>query len=215
MELTHVIFDLDGTLIDSRREILNTYKKVTDEIAPSGSVDLESIDYGATLHSVLSSIYQNNSLQIDEARTMFSTLYDQSDYTETGVYEGVHEVLKQLNEKEFKFYIATNKRLTPTLRILEQKQLLSFFTGIVCSDSIPGQALSKTDMLHQLCGQYHIDKGYMVGDSVQDLEAGAKSNLTTIAALYGYEKKVALLRNNPNFTISHFNEIITILHTAL
>jgi phosphoglycolate phosphatase-like HAD superfamily hydrolase len=58
----HIIFDLDGTLIDSKPEIISTYKKVFEEIVPPHVIEYEEINYGNTLTAILEKVY-NQSLK--------------------------------------------------------------------------------------------------------------------------------------------------------
>jgi phosphoglycolate phosphatase len=113
MESTHIIFDLDGTLIDSRQEIINTYKKVIAEIEPENEVDFDSINYGATLPSILKAIYGANRDAILKATLKFSEIYDRSLFEETLLYPSVNDVIEKLFHKKNILHIATNKRLTP------------------------------------------------------------------------------------------------------
>jgi phosphoglycolate phosphatase len=211
MESTHIIFDLDGTLIDSRQEIINTYKKVIAEIEPENEVDFDSINYGATLPSILKAIYGANRDAILKATLKFSEIYDRSLFEETLLYPSVNDVIEKLFHKKNILHIATNKRLTPTISILKQKKMFQYFASVKASDMMPNTMLSKQLMVETICKEFNVKKGYMIGDSSQDIEAGINNNLTTVAALYGYEKKESLLKKNPKFVIHHFSELNKIL----
>ena len=188
----HIIFDLDGTLIDSKLEILDTYREVFRQVPTIKTINLDSIDLVATLQANLESFYGANLDAISKARKVFSEVYDQSNYNKTHLYNGVFDTLKYLHEFKNIIHIATNKRLAPTLRILEYKNLTHFIKSIKASDMLSTQLLSKEEMVKLICGEYSIEKGIMVGDSGKDVEAGNSCQLTTVAVTYGYEKK----RNN-------------------
>lgn len=211
MEMTHVIFDLDGTLIDSRPEIELTYRKVVREIVPAQPVDFDQINYGQTLPAILQFIYGEDTEKIRSGRQRFIELYDNSLFEDTHLYDGVEETLKQLKAAGFLLHIATNKRIASTLKILEAKHLSSYFTGIITSDKTEGKVISKQDMVTQLCDNFKIMNGYMIGDGDQDIEAGKLNGLITVAALYGYEKKEILFEKKPIFVINQFKELTTIL----
>ncbi len=207
----HIIFDLDGTLIDSKPEIISTYKKVFEQIVPPNEIEYEEINYGNTLAAILNKVYNQNSELVEKAKLLFSEIYDHSNYSNTMLYPDVYELLNQFHLNGFILHIATNKRLNPTLNILRSKGIFSLFTSIVTSDFIKDKPMSKTEMVELICQQQVVSKGFMVGDSLQDIQAGFDANLETIAVLYGYEKKEELLRNNPKFVINQFKELNTII----
>lgn len=209
MEAPHLIFDLDGTLIDSRREMIDTYKQVFAQLPPVNDVDPETLDFGAALPVILESVYGKDELLKQKARTLFVEIYDHSAYESTSLYPGVAEALQQMHNDNFTLHIATNKRMTPVVNILKAKKVYDLFTSIKTSDMGGEQLLSKKAMVSATCGEFGIRKGCMVGDSIHDLEAGHDSGLATVAVLYGYEKKEELLKKNPTFVINHFKEILT------
>lgn len=206
-----IIFDLDGTLIDSRPEIAATYQRVCEAIPPAQPPALETLNYGATLPSILSAIYGNDGEKIAAARERFVAIYDQSDYKDTLLYPQVMRVLDALHTAGFPMHIATNKRLTPTKKILAAKGILKYFQGIISSDVDGAALISKTQMVQRLCQQYAIGSGYMVGDADTDIEAGHLCGLFPVAVLYGYEKKEKLLEKNPKFVIHQFSDLHTLL----
>ena len=208
---THIIFDLDGTLIDSKPEMVDTYRQVFLKIPTPSPVDFDSINFGATLPAILEKVYENNSLLMTEARKEFIEIYDQSSYQNTLLYPSVKDVLNFLYKHSFKLHIATNKRLKPTLNILSKKEISSYFTNIKGSDMADGKLVSKQEMVKQICAENNIITGYMIGDSAQDIEAGKASNLATIAVTYGYEKKEHLVKKNPTFVLDNLSELYNIV----
>jgi len=207
----HIIFDLDGTLIDSKPEIIGTYKKVFKEIAPPKEIEYEKINYGNTLTAILHKVYNQDIELVEKAKGLFSQMYDHSSYEHTLLYSDVFELLHQFHADDFVLHIATNKRLNPTKNILKAKGVFHLFTSIITNDLIANKPMSKTDMVELICQQHKVTKGFMVGDSSQDIQAGIDANLETVAVLYGYEKKEELLRNNPKFVINQFKELNTII----
>lgn len=207
----HIIFDLDGTLIDSKQEIINTYKLVINELIVDPIPDFEKLNYGASLHYVLSAIYGNHSEKIEKAKSLFASLYDNSSFEETHLYSGVVETLNLLKSRDWQLYIATNKRFTPTLKILIKKGIYHYFSGVMATEMQPNVSLSKEEMIALLKQQFAFTEGYMVGDSSADIIAGQNQDLKTIAATYGYENRAIFDTQKPTYTIDFIDEIHQIL----
>lgn len=207
----HVIFDLDGTVIDSREEIIRTYHLVFQKIIPAKSPDTETINPGATLNQVLEAVYEGDHEKARKAKSLFASMYDQSDYLDTTLYADVVETLAELRKKGYQLYVATNKRYAPTIRILQKKKIADYFAGTMASEMEPGTMIEKHQMVASLKAKFLFSAGYMVGDMTSDIEAGNKEKLTTIAVTYGYGNKDALRVANPTFLIDSFKGILNIL----
>lgn len=213
MNNKHIIFDLDGTLIDSKEEIISTYKKVFLELAPPAPVDFNLLNFGSTLISILNQVYCGDKELINEARLRFADIYDNSSYEDTLLYPKTHELLSQLKDSGVICHIATNKRFTPTLNILERKQILNFFSSIKSSDMVKGIVTTKKEMVSKICEEYNIQVGLMIGDSIQDIEAGTYSKLKTVAVGYGYETTENLLKANADYLIQDLSDLYNILQS--
>ena len=205
----HIIFDLDGTLIDSRNEILKTYEAVFSTIIPSVKPDVESLNYGLTLNDVLLGVYGAEKNKLAGAKELFISIYDNSDYSETTLYDGVSENLANLKDKGFGLYIATNKRLSPTILILKAKEINDFFSGLMANEMAPGQTLTKRQMIAALKHEGSFTDGYMVGDSSSDIIAGKEEQLATIAINYGYERADVLAALKPTYCADSFQNLYT------
>ncbi|MEJ0104246.1 MAG: HAD family hydrolase [Bacteroidota bacterium] len=209
---SHIIFDLDGTLIDSKPEIQDAFRKTFSEVPASSVIAFDAINFGTTLNSVLESVYEGDTGLILKAKKKFSEIYDSSTYEKTLLYPHVWDTLENLDEMGYNMYIATNKRMAPTLKILENKNILHRFKTIKTSDMVPGETISKQKMIEQICAENKIQQGYMIGDTTQDIQAGNAAKLITIAATYGYETQELLRKENPTFAINSFLEIINIVN---
>ncbi len=207
----HIIFDLDGTVIDSKKEILKTYQLVFSEVRPRIKIDPETLNYGATIQNVLKGVYGNEENLIEAAKKSFSSRYDSSNYDETHLYDGVIETLEILKKNNHLLYIATNKRFAPTTRILQRKKIGHYFSDVKANEMQPGITLSKEQMISDLKRAHFFTAGYMVGDTISDIRAGNSQNLKTIAVTYGYENRDIFAAQNPTFIIDSFKEILTFI----
>ena len=212
--MQHIIFDLDGTIIDSKNEILKTYKLVFEEIRPAVAPVVDKLNSGLTLGDLLKSVYGNEPEKIAKAKLLFASVYDNSDYSETTLYDGVIDILNALKQEGAEMYIATNKRLLPTKRILEKKQISDLFSHIMANEMEPGVTLTKRQMIAGLKQLGDFTEGFMVGDSITDIQAGNEEKLWTVAVNYGYETEDALAAQNPSFSIDHFEKLYTFVTEA-
>jgi phosphoglycolate phosphatase len=208
----HIIFDLDGTLIDSKPEIEDAFRKTFSDVPASSVIAFDAISFGATLNSVLESVYQGDTDRIIKAKQKFSEIYDSSSYEKTLLYPYVEDTIGKLAEMGSNLYIATNKRMVPTLRILEKKNILRWFTSVKTSDMVAGKTISKQEMIEEICAENEIKHGYMIGDTLQDIQAGQATKLMTIAVSYGYESQEFLRKGSPTFVVHSFSEIIDIVN---
>ncbi len=209
MSLNNIIFDLDGTLIDSRSEIISTYRRVFEQIPPHVSVDPHKLNFGATLQNVLASVYGSNNKLIDSAKALFSSIYDVSAYADTTIYDGVYTTLDSLKRRGYNLHIATNKRYHPTKQILEKKDLNKFFSYIAANEMHPGVTLSKLQMIELIMKQASFSNGFMVGDSETDIEAGKEAGLYTIGVSYGYDSELKLMNKKPLAILDSFRKLYT------
>jgi len=208
---THIIFDLDGTLIDSKREILKTYQLVFDAFPPSTKPNIEQLDYGLSIRELLVSVYNEDHENIEAAKAHFASVYDHSEYEETSVYEGVITTLQQLHELGHNMYIATNKRYTPTMRILDKKKMSRYFTDVIGNEIKPGKFIPKQQMIAEIKHKHQFADGFMIGDSVSDIEGGRKEQLKTIAVTYGYQDAESLAAAQPDKFVAHFSDVFVLV----
>ncbi len=212
MDVPHLIFDLDGTLIDSKPEILNTYRAVFSQLPPDKTVQFEKIDFGQALVTILKTFYTSEAKQ-QAAKQLFTNIYDTSHYEQTPLYPNVLDTLRYFQALNYPMYIATNKRYRPALRILEVKQLLPFFKTVKANEQEVGVMRSKEDMLAELVqpllNKQHV---YLIGDTAVDMKAAEVCGINSIAVLYGYGSLEELQGFNARYSISKFETLISIFN---
>lgn len=197
-------------MIDSQNEIILTYKKVFETILPEKPANFDEVDFGGTMPQTLEKLYGNNIELKNKAKQLFIDLYDNSSFTNTPLFEGIIETLSELTTKAYTLHIATNKRLNPTLKILKKKAISHFFTDIKTSDTYGNRLMSKTEMVREICNNHKLLSGCMVGDSLQDIEAGQNNQIKTIAVSYGYGDMNTIKNQKPDYIINSFSELLNL-----
>ncbi len=184
-----VVFDLDGTLIDSCPGIgasLSAAFRAAGRTMPAA--DLRAV-VGPPIRIIATRLEATlTEAELAQIELTYRAGYDTDGWRETVLFEGVLETLHALQRAATPMYIVTNKPRIPTEKILEHLGLTAIFKEIVTRDSrTPGYA-SKSEMLASLIERRSLDRQstVMVGDTVEDGEAAAANGLRFIYATYGY-----------------------------
>lgn len=184
-----ILFDLDGTLIDSSPGILASFARVLAAQGISPAVPLEASLIGPPLAVTLRQV----SGVLDDVRLArlvesFKADYDSAGYRNTAVFPGVAEGLAQLTGTGARLFVVTNKRMVPTRRILDALGLARLFAGIHTRDESEPPAPSKSAVTRRVIVRYAIDPAhaFFVGDSDEDAAAARENGLRFIHATYGY-----------------------------
>lgn len=205
-----VIFDLDGTLIDSSPSILKCYEAVLAENHLAAVVPLTPELIGPPLPVTMKQVTGvDDAHLLEHLTTRFKSLYDSHVYRETVVYPGVSHVLDELTARKHELFIATNKRLGPSLKILELLGWQSSFRAVMGCDSRNPGFTNKTESLRALLTQEALDpdQSIYVGDRLDDFKAAQSCGMNFLAAAWGY-CDVDWRISNPDLTCISPREIL-------
>ena len=206
MKIKLIIFDLDGTLVNSSVDITNALNYA---IEPYG---LEKITVEKTISLVGEGITRLIEKLLGERRTdiggmvleRFLEHYSEHLTDFTVPYPGVRDTLEMLGN--YKKAVLSNKREDLSRRLLDDLELSGYFEIIWGSDSVPEKKPSPVPVLELLkqasCGP---DEAVIVGDSNYDIEAGRAAGVRTVAVSYGY-RDVNLLKD-ADFIIDSMKEL--------
>ena len=204
MPVRLIIFDLDGTLVDSSVDITNALNyavepygirplKVEDTIKMVGegiSRLIEKLIAGSFTGSVAG--LEPGSMK-DALTERFIEHYTAHIIDYTRAYPGVRETLEGLSG--YKKAVISNKREALSKKTLEGLELMRFFNYVVGSDTTPEKKPSPVPVLKVLNELSVIpEEAVMVGDSNYDVDAGKAAGVTTVAVTYGY-KPVEMIRH--------------------
>ena len=181
------VFDLDGTIIDSARDIAESIGEMLESYG-AASLPMEQI---VTMVGEGAPILVRRALeqsQLDpeprEAVERYMKIYDRRLMNHTAPYDGIRETLGVLVHRG-PMAVLTNKPLGPSIGILEALGLRGFFSRVIGGDSEYGR---KPDPSGLLSLQSLAPGGQlvMVGDSPADWKAAAAANVPFVFARYGF-----------------------------
>ena len=196
----HVVFDLDGTLVDSAAGILAALRRVLANRSVEARVPIDESLIGPPLRHVLQlASGMDDDRRLEELETEFREVYDAETHRDTVAYPGVNEALQRLTRRGASLHIATNKRGLPTDKILGLMGWDGLFQSVYCADSVRSGKTGKASTLAELVRAERIDasRAVFVGDSADDAEAASLVGMDFVAVTWGYGSRL-LLERFPN-----------------
>lgn len=193
-----VLFDLDGTLVDSLRGIEHSAREALARILPGRVLPSLRDIIGPRIEEVFKTAVPGiGSDTLNELVRCFRQSYDNGGWQMSSVYEGIPRLLADLSGLGMKLFVVTNKPKSPSERILQFLGIAHFFEEVVTPDSVQPPFESKSEAIEYLITTRGLELRDMlfVGDSADDAEASARCGIRFAAVTYGYGKiDLAMLR---------------------
>lgn len=202
-----IMFDLDGTLVDSSVDITNALNYATE---PYGfeklSVDKTISLVGEGLTRLVEKILGKDNAEImSDVLERFLRHYSEHLTDFTRPYPGVSVTLQSISG--YRKAVISNKREALSRRLLEELELSKYFDIILGSDSVGERKPSPKPILHILTAlSLRSDEAVMVGDSNYDIDSGKAAGVRTVAVSYGYRNRSLL--KGADFIIDSIGELI-------
>lgn len=191
----NLIFDLDGTLINSeegiKESLINSFKKAKIKIL----IPHQNIEIGPPLDKTILLCNGNlNYDQLEEIKIYFKKQYDFIFYKKLEVFKNVKQILDNFKIRKIHMYIATNKRYKPTMKIVEHLKWRKYFKNIYSIDMYSLEIKNKTNMLKKLLENEKIlaKESLYIGDKYSDYIASSSNKISFIGANWGgsdFDKK--------------------------
>ena len=190
-----VLFDLDGTLIDSAPDLGAAADKMRTD---RGMEPLPLIDYrhmaGAGARGMLGVAFglTPGDADFDALKEEFFVNYEACMTQRTYAFEGVAELIAKIDQAGLKWGVVTNKSARFTLPLTRQMPLFGSARTIVSGDTTP-HAKPHPAPLYEAARQLQVEPGrcVYVGDDERDIIAGRAAGMATVAAAYGYLGAIA------------------------
>lgn len=188
MKYKNILFDLDGTITDSKPGIVKSVQyalRCFDIDEP----DLDKLTpfVGPPLYKSFMDFYDFSEEEAKEAVECYREYYAETGLYENALYEGVDALLYKLKEKGYKIILASSKPRIYVKRVLSYFRILRYF-DIVEGSELDGKHTDKAELIAHLLEKWNLsaDECVMVGDRKYDIEGAKANGMDSIAAGYGY-----------------------------
>lgn len=194
-----ILFDVDGTLIDSAPGIINTMTEVFGTMG----VDITNVDLRRYLGPPLRKTFGEHFTDlemIEKATELYRKSYAVKGSHECEAYPGAVEMLRRLRQAGLILCTATSKPTEVVTPILEEKGLAELF-DFIGGASMDESRDTKTDVVRYVLSQPMLEgkRVLMVGDRKDDMRGAADCGLDAAGALYGYGSREELAPFAPVF----------------
>lgn len=214
MKYRLLIFDWDGTLMDSADRIVECFQSAIalTDLPPRTNDQIKHI-IGLGLNEAVAALYP----EADQSRwtqlaDLYRLYYLELNKTPTYLFEGVRETLEKLREEGFILALATGKTRHGLDRALKESGIQHLFQASRCAD----ETRSKPDplMLNQILEETGISthQALMIGDSEYDLQMANNANMDSAAVSYGVHSCEHLLNYHPVVCLHSMNDLWEFLH---
>lgn len=184
-----IIFDMDGTLVNSSLTIVNAINYVRKNIG------FEPMDKNHILKNVnepninpAQFFYHTEVFDADHEK-WFSEYYTKNHKHELALYEGIKDLLRTLKEKGHKLAVATNAYRGSTVESLTHLGIYDIFDSIACYDDV-AKGKPHPDMLHKILDEleYTNIESLFIGDGPRDAQASQKADIDYIMVDWGFSE---------------------------
>jgi phosphoglycolate phosphatase len=207
-----VIYDLDGTLVDTRKDIalaVNHMMKVMNR-KPLNQTTIEGFVGKGLRQLVKSCLGTEEEKEIEQGTKIYRNYYAEHMLDHTTLYPGALEVLDYF--KECLQAVITNKPNPFSHEILKALGIAPYFREIVAGDSDYPKKPDPTAVLSIIQkGGVTPDETLFVGDSVIDIETGRNAGVDTVVITHGFESEEELQSAQPQMIVSDFTEFLKLM----
>ena len=214
-----IVFDLDGTLIDSAPDLVeavNFALTQLDKPTHSQATIQQWIGNGADVLVKRALLNNWHVGEIPEdfevAFELFKTYYAEHDWVHSRLYDGVLETLQTLKNDGFKLACVTNKTARFTNPLMETAGLAPYFDFIASGDTFAEMKPNPLPLL-ETAKLFAIapENAWMIGDSINDISAGKRAGFKTIAVSYGYAGQHSMADLNADYTVNAISKIVDLI----
>lgn len=206
----NILFDLDGTIIDSKIGITNGVKHALKhfgfEIPPTEEL-YKFI--GPPLREAFAKYYNLSKEDAEIATEKYREFYKVTGIKQNSLYQGIAQVIKGLKDNKRKILLATSKPETFAKQILADLKIAKYF-DFVAGATFDGRRDKKGDIIKYAINEtgISVEQSIMIGDRNHDIIGAKEVEMDSVGVLYGYGSLEELKNAGATYIVRNVEELM-------
>lgn len=213
-QINTLLFDFDGTLLDTNELIIQTFLIVLDEHYPGRFGREDALHFiGPSLEQTFMAIDPD---RVEELTTQYRSLNRMMHDDLVEEYDGVAETLRLLKARGLKMAIVSTKRSETIRHGLALMGVSDVFDVLVGLDHVsnPKPDPEPLNLALEQLGASH-DEALMIGDNSHDIEGGKNAGVRTAGVAWAAKGEEFLAGYNPDFMLQHISDLLELTKVAV
>ena len=210
-KFTTVLWDLDGTLVDSKIDIIDCLCSSAEVAGISAENLKEKFQIGPTIKVIVrNAIPEIDDVHMEAVIEGYRKRYDYSSFPKTVPYNGIDDLVHKLTS--LNQFVITNKPKLPTSRIIRKFDWDNLFKAVYTPDRMdPSSKLTKVELFAQVIREQRlaVKDCLAIGDTVADIEAAHAAGIQAIGVSWGYTPYNELQKAKPDAVVESAEELLT------
>jgi phosphoglycolate phosphatase len=204
--MKHLLFDLDGTIIEPKEGIVNSIRHAADLMGAVMPSEEELHQFiGPPIMDSFQEKLKLNYAQALEAVSHFRRYYAETGIHQNALFRGIADVLHALKQEGYTLYVATSKPTVFAKEILEEHALDKYFVEIV-GCNLDNSRSDKTEIIGYIVQKYGLDTSQclMIGDTKFDIVGAKNHQMLSVGVTYGHGD---FSQHQPNYVVDSCPEL--------
>lgn len=211
--ISNVLFDLDGTLTNSKVGIINSILYALEKLnIKENCINELDTFLGPPLRDSFMARYKLSDKLADKAIAFYREYFSTKGLFENELYSGVNELLELLFSQKYQLFVATSKPTVYADKILKHFNLDKYFIEIIGSN-LNNSRTDKAEIISRIVSIHNLQPGnsVMVGDRKYDIIGAKNNSMKSVGVTYGYGSLEELSLHQPDFIVNDCIELESII----
>ena len=204
--MKHLLFDLDGTIIEPKEGIVNSIRHAADLMGAVMPSEEELHQFiGPPIMDSFQEKLKLSYEQALEAVSHFRRYYAETGIHQNALFRGIADALHALKQEGYTLYVATSKPTVFAKEILEEHALDKYFVEIV-GCNLDNSRSDKTEIIGYIVQKYGLDTSQclMIGDTKFDIVGAKNHQMLSVGVTYGHGD---FSQHQPNYVVDSCPEL--------